>query len=231
MPEAPSTDPTRPAQDAATRDAPGDVAAAPDAGAFRGTATAPPPGPRPTRWLAIVVPWVIAVLALAATGFSTWQWQQLAAQEGRADSARAAALTFVEDLTNWDAADGLDDEITALREQGTGPFLDEINAVFGGDQLTRQLQEAEVSATSEVEEAFVQDLGNGTAEIFVVVSVTYQTPEAGDDPQPVVFPAQVVLEERGDGWLVRQVTVPNAGQISQLMAPPAAPDPESTTEG
>lgn len=231
MPDAPSTDSTRPAQDAPTHDGHTGVAAAPDAGAFRGTPAAPPPQPRSRGALAVAVPWVIAVLALAATGFSTWQWQQLAAQEGRADSARAAALAFVQDLTNWDAADGLDDEITALREQGTGPFLDEINAVFGGDQLTRQLQEAEVSATSEVEEAFVQDVGNGTAEVFVVVSVTYQTPEGNDDPQPVVFPAQVVLEERGDGWLVRRVTVPNADQISQLMAPPAAPDPDSSTEG
>lgn len=232
MPDAPSTDPTRSPR---TASEPGSAPASPaaaDAGAFRGT---PPPATEPSRparrRLAVVVPWIVAVLALGATVFSTWQWQQLAAREGRADSARAAALAFVQDLTNWDAADGLDDEIDALREQGTGPFLAEIDAVFGGDELTGQLQQAEVSATSEVEEAFVQDLGDGTAEVFVVVSVTYQAPDVQDEPQPVIFPAQVVLEQQGDGWLVRQVSVPNSDQIGQLMAPAPGSPTDSTTEG
>lgn len=83
-----------------------------------------------------------------------------------------------------------------------------------------------MSASGEVEEAFVQDLTGDTAEVFVVVEVTYQAPEVGDEPRPVVYPAQIVLEEQGRGWLVRQVSVPNSDQIGQLMAP--APDP---TEG
>lgn len=234
MPDAPSTDPTRPAAAGAPGpDEATNPAAAADAGAFRGSP--PPPtsdGSRPARRrLAVVLPWVVAILALGATAFSTWQWQQLAAQEGQADSARAAALSFVQDLTNWDAADGLDDEIETLRDQGTGPFLEEIDAVFGGDALTSQLQQAEVAATSEVEEAFVQDLGNGTAEVFVVVSVTYQAPGMQQEPQPVIFPAQIVLEQQGDGWLVRRVSVPNSDQIGQLMAPTPAPPTDSPTEG
>lgn len=225
MQDAPSTDPTR--SDTTAPDA-GEQAPQ-DAGVFLGSA--PPDAARhapPSRRsrVAVALPWIIAFLALAAAAFSTWQWQELAARADRADSARAAALAFVTDLTNWDASDGLDDEIDTLREQGTGPFLDEIDLVFGGDELTAQLRQANVSASGEVQEAFVQDLGDGTAEVFVVVSVTYAAPELSDEPSPVIFPAQIVLEEQGPGWLVRQVSVPNSDQIGQLMAPP----PE-TTEG
>ena len=150
----------------------------------------------------------------------TWQWQQLAAREDTVATARVAAIGFVEDLTNWDATDGLDDEIDVLRARGTGSFLDEIDLVFGGDELTSQLEADGVTAAGEVEEAFVQDLEDDVAEVFVVVSVTYGATEVERDLDPVTFPASLTLEQDEEGqWLVREVTIPNSSQIGQMMAP------------
>ena len=176
--------------------------------------------PRRSR-LAVALPWLVAAVCLGVAVFATLRWQDLADRQASIDSARAAAMTFTQDLTNWDASDGLDDEIEVLRNQGTGPFLDEIALVFGGDELTSQLEADGVSATGEVQEAFVQDLRNGVAEVFTVVSVTYDADEVQDRLDPVTFPASLVLERAGDGgWLVREVTIPNSNQLGQLMAPP-----------
>ena len=176
--------------------------------------------PRRSR-VAVVLPWVVAVVCLGVAAFATLRWRDLADRQASVDSARAAAMSFTQDLTNWDAGDGLDDEIEVLRNQGTGPFLDEIEFVFGGSELTAQLESDGVSATGEVEEAFVQDLKGDVAEVFTVVSVTYAADEVQDQLDPVTFPASLVLERAGDGgWLVREVTIPNSNQLGQLMAPP-----------
>lgn len=183
-------------------------------------ATAPTAAPPRRRRWSLVLAWVVAALAIGAAVFSTWQWQQLAAREDTVATARVAAIGFVEDLTNWDATDGLDDEIDVLRARGTGSFLDEIDLVFGGDELTSQLEADGVTAAGEVEEAFVQDLEDDVAEVFVVVSVTYGATEVERDLDPVTFPASLTLEQDEEGqWLVREVTIPNSSQIGQMMAP------------
>lgn len=180
-----------------------------------------PTRPRRARRWTMVLPWLLTVLALAAAVYSTLQWRALAAHQDKVESARAAAIGFIEDLTNWDASDGLDDEIDVLREQGTGPFLDEIDIVFGGDDLTGQLEAEGITADGELQEAFVQDVEDEQAEVFTVVSVTYSSPEGPDAPSPVTFPAELELERDDDGvWLIRRVTVPNSDQIGQLMTPP-----------
>lgn len=188
-----------------------------DVGTARGKGST---GPRRSRRWTRVLPWVVAVVALAAAVYSTVQWRTLAEHEDEVDSARAAAIGFVDDLTNWDASDGLEDEIDALRAQGTGPFLDEIDLVFGGDDLTGQLEAESISASGELQEAFVQDVADGRAEVFTVVSVTYSSPGTAPSPTPVTFPAELELERDDDGeWLIRRVTVPNSDQIGQLMTP------------
>lgn len=176
-------------------------------------------GPR-RRWV-LVLPWVLAVLALAAAVWSTLQWQQLAGRQAQVDSARSAAVAFATDLTNWDASDGLDDEIDVLRNQGTGPFLDEVATQFGGGQLTQELAAAEMSATGRVEEAFVQEIEGNIAEVFTVVTVQYRSAVLEQDSGDVSMPAVVVLERVEDRWLVREVTLPNSQQIGQLMNPSA----------
>lgn len=170
-----------------------------------------------SRWL----PWAVALLCLALAAWSTWQWREHATWRADVDASRAAAVAFTTELTNWDAADGLEDEIASLRDRGTGPFLDEIDVFFGGDELTAQLQADEVSATGEIEEAFVQDLRDDQSEVFVIVSVTYDSPRAGGGLDPVTFPASLVLEKQDGTWLVREVTVPNTPQLGQMIAPPA----------
>lgn len=175
--------------------------------------------PRP-RWV-LVLPWVLAVVALAAAVWTTLQWQQLAGRQAQVDSARSAAVAFASDLTNWDASDGLDDEIEVLRNQGTGPFLDEVATQFGGGQLTQELATAEMSATGRVEEAFVQELEGDIAEVFTVVTVQYRSAALDQDSGDVSMPAVVVLERVDGRWLVREVTLPNSQQIGQLMNPSA----------
>ncbi len=190
------------------------VATTPDAD--RDGADAPPARSR-RRWTSLL-PWVVAALALAAAVYSTLQWRSLASYQDQVSSARTAAVAFVGDLTNWDASDGLSDEIERLRSQGTGPFLDEIDLVFGGDDLTGQLEADGISAEGEVQEAFVQDVEDGRAEVFTVVSVTYSSPDTSSGT-PVTFPAELELERRDGEWLIRRVTVPNSDQIGQLMTP------------
>lgn len=184
------------------------------------TSASPEAAPaRPRRRWTALLPWAVAALALAAAAYSTLQWRSLAADQDQASSARTAAVAFVGDLTNWDASDGLDDEIETLRARGTGPFLDEIDLVFGGDDLTGQLEADGIAAEGDVQEAFVQDLEDGRAEVFTVVSVTYTSPDASAG-NPVTFPAALELERSDDGqWLIRRVTIPNSDQIGQLMTP------------
>lgn len=191
-------------------------ATTPDTSADAHTDAPRPRGPR--RW-ARAVPWVITVVAVAVAAISTYQWQVLASAEGRADSARTAAIAFMQDLTTWDATDGLDDEVERLRAQGTGPFLDELQFLFGGDELTSQLQADGVTARGEIQESYVQDLEGEQAEVFVVVSVTYDAEAIDSARAPVTVPATLVLEHGDGGWLVQEVSVPNTGQIGQLMSP------------
>lgn len=181
---------------------------------------APPAAParRTRRWTA-ALPWVITAVAVAVAAYSTWQWRELATYQADVDAVRSRAVAFATDLSNWDASDGLEDEIDTLREQGTGPFLDEIDLVFGGDELAPQLEANGVSATGEVEEAFVQEVTGTTAEVFTVVSVTYDAADSEGTTDPVTFPASLVLEKVDTQWFVREVTVPNTNQIGQLMAP------------
>ena len=180
----------------------------------------PQPPARPRRWRA-ALPWVVTVLALLLAAWTTWQWWQLADRQASVDAARATATTFVQDLSTWDASNGLEDEIDRLRAQGTGPLLDEIDLVFGGDELTSQLEADSISATGEIEEVFVQDMAGDLAEVFAVVSVTYASPSVEAPLDPVTFPASLVLERGGaGGWQVREVTIPNSEQLGQLIAPP-----------
>ncbi len=204
-----------------TTKAPSMTETPPDAAPAAGDAPTSTPRRSRSRWR-VALPWLVALLCLALAVWSTWQWRQLAGQQADVDAARAAAVAFTQELTNWDASDGLGDEVEALRTRGTGPFLDEIDLVFGGDELTSQLQADEVSATGEVQEAFVQSLEDGQAEVFTMVSVTYASPGASQDLDPVTFPASLVLEKGDEGrWLVREVTVPNTNRLGQLIAPPA----------
>lgn len=173
---------------------------------------------RPRTWL-VILPWALAVLAIAAATFSTLQWRSLADQQAQVDEARAAAVAFVTDLTNWDAAQGLDPVLASLREQGTGPFLDEINDVFFGGDLRQELEAGQVAASGEIREAFVQSVANDRASVFVVVDVRYSSPQQSAPLPSVTFPAEVVLERVDGTWLVRQVLLPNTDQIGQMMAP------------
>jgi hypothetical protein len=169
-------------------------------------------------WM-VVLPWTLAILAVAVAMFSALQWRTLADQQAQVDQARATAVAFVTDLTNWDAARGLDPVLDSLREQGTGPFLDEINEVFFGGDLGRELEDLQVSANGDIREAFVQSLANDRATVFVVVDVTYASPQQREPMQPMTFPAEVVLDRVDGQWFVRQVLVPNTEQIGRMMAP------------
>jgi len=182
---------------------------------------APPTASAPSghrTWM-VILPWTLAIVAVAIATFSALQWRALADQQAQVDQARAAAVAFVTDLTNWDAGDGLDPVLASLREQGTGPFLDEINEVFFGGDLGRELEDLEVAANGNIREAFVQSLANDRATVFVVVDVTYSSPQQREPARPMTFPAEVVLDRVDDRWLVRQVLLPNTDQIGQLMEP------------
>lgn len=177
-------------------------------------------GPR-RAWL----PWAVAVLAGAlAIGFAVLWWQadgrasDLEAAEADRSEVALAARQVILDLTTWDAADGLDDEIDALRAQGTGPFLDEIETQFS-DATGTELEDLEIASTGEIEEVFVIDIEGESADAFVMVTHTYLLPSGPDTP--LLRPATVRLRLVEGEWKVQSVDLPPpdaalTGMMNQL---------------
>lgn len=164
--------------------------------------TAAPPARGPSRfWL--VAPWVLAVLALGAAGFSTWQWLELRSAEADRAAVQAAASEFMLTLTNWDAREGLDDTVDELRAAGSERFLEEIDELFGGT-LRQELEQAGAVSTGELQDVFVQSVDEREAVVFAVV---IQHLEVGvtDESASTVRSARVALTQTGERWLVSRV--------------------------
>lgn len=153
-------------------------------------------GPRP----AVLVPWLLLVAALGWAVFATLQWLPLRAEQQAQAAVETRTLNFLQDLTNWDASEGLDATREQLRSYGTEEFLDQVDDFFGG-QVGEQLVQAEVESTGEVHDLFVQRIENDEARVFAVVRQELAN-NVADAPEVVFRGIRVTLVE-GDGWQVR----------------------------
>lgn len=153
----------------------------------------------------VVVPWVVAVVAIAALVFVTMQWLPLRAEQQARVAVATTARDVVTQLTTWDARDGLDDTIRSLRQVGTPDFADEVDRFFAGPEGESLIGQG-ASSTAVVADVFVQSVDGDEATVFVVVdqSVSTTTPESTN-----VVPRRAIVDlQRVEGtWLASDVTV------------------------
>lgn len=185
-----------------------------------------PDGPRPPRsgWLRRAVPWLLALAALGAATFSTWQWRDLQQRAAAREDVRVATASFMATLTDWDASEGLDETREELREAGTGPFLEEVDEFFG--RLTGRLA-ATVTSQGRVRDVYVQELSGDTARSFAVVVQTIS--RDGDEATTVRY-ADLALQRVDDRWLVAEVRL-LADDTRPAPAGPAPTVPGAGGEG
>lgn len=165
-----------------------------------------PPAPRqPRRFglVAVLVPWVLVVVLGAVTAVALLQWQSTRAAEAARDQARLAAIEVARLLTEWDASDGLEDTRGDLQAVAGGDFADQIDELFGADEV-RQLVDAKVVSEGEIGDVFVQSLDGDLAEVFVVVTQTTST-QTVDVPTSVVQRAAITLERQNGTWVAVSV--------------------------
>lgn len=171
--------------------------------------------PRRFGLVAVLIPWVLAVAFAAVAAVALVQWQGMRNTESARDQARTAAIEVVRLLTEWDASDGLDDTREDLKAVATGDFSDQIDDIFGADEVS-QLVDANVRSEGEIGDVFVQSLEGDTAEVFAVVTQTTTT-ETVEVPLTVVQRAAILLERQGDRWLVASVELTS----DETLAPPS----------
>lgn len=159
------------------------------------------PSPRPSR-----LPWVLVALLAITTLVSTVGWMGSTGGDEAGREVRGAAITFVTELTNWDATDGLDDTVATLRELGTGDFLTQIDEVLG-DEARATAEAVGAVSRGEIVEVLVSDVEDDRAVAIVIVE--QELTVAGESAiQEQVSRIEFVLVE-GE-WLVTRSELLNA---------------------
>lgn len=188
------------------------------------TPTASPEAPSPSGRGRQLVPWLVAVAAVALAVFSTVQWRTLAAEQAAREEVETAAGTFLVELTTWDASDGLADTRDRLTELGTGAFVAEVDELFGAE-LGEELRELSARSEGEVQDVFVQSIDGDRAVVFGVVHQTQTTDVTPRDT--ITRSARVVLERVDGDWLVSRVEMVDPGQneLGDVTAPTGEDSP------
>ena len=166
------------------------------------------PDTRPASPLRSLLPWVVTLLAVALALFATFQWRALASDQATRTEVEAVASAFLLELTTWDASDGLGDTRDRLASYGTGPFLDELEVLFGAE-LSADLRDVAATSEGEIQDVFLQRVERDRAIVFGVVLQTQDT--AQSSPETVPRSARVVLERVEGTWKVSQVQMVDAG--------------------
>lgn len=169
-------------------------------------ATAPSAG-RSWGW----IPWLLAIVL---AGLLAWMWfgelRPLQQAEDDRDTVRSAAVNFLTQLTNWDAAEGLNDTQDELIALGTEAFATEVNSVFSAmDDLVA----AEARSTATIEDLFVQSIEDDAAVVFGVVEQTITTNTPGE-PSVVLRSFRATFVPSDGGWLVQRMELVAEQQVS-----------------
>lgn len=171
-----------------------------------------PPTDAPSAGRALL--WIAWLLVFVLIGLLAWVWlgelRPLQQDEDRRAAVRVAALNFLGELTNWNAADGLGDTQDALIALGTEGFATEVGSVFSAiDDLVAQ----EALSTSTIEDLFVQSIEEDTAVVFGVVEQTITT-NVQDEPSVILRSFRARFVASNGGWLVQRMELVAEQQVS-----------------
>ena len=121
-----------------------------------------------------VLPWVIAVLALALAGWFALQASELRAREtARAEALRAGELAALQ-LTTFTGA-GIDQWVEKTKSLATETFAQDLSKQYD-QQLRADLTELDVESVGEVLSSFVQRMDGDEAMVFAVLRQTTRYP-------------------------------------------------------
>ena len=151
-----------------------------------------------------VLPWALAVLALAAAATFLLLWRAERSEAHRRTEVAVTARSFLVALTTF-GADTIDRDVEEIRAFATGTFAEEVDQTFS-DQRVGDIRDANVESVGRVRDVFVQSLSGVEASAFGVVEETVRndsTPEGRTDTLRV----SLDLVETADGWKVSRVEV------------------------
>ncbi len=152
--------------------------------------------------IARYLPWFLLVLALIAAATFGTLWQESRSEENAEDELRAQATEFIGDLTSI-SAETAEADAEAIKEWAVGDFGDEAE-VFYGQEAIDAVVEAEATTEGDIEELFVQSLGDGEGSVFAVVDYTV-TNAGTDEPKTDTVRLSIEMIESDAGWKVNSV--------------------------
>jgi hypothetical protein len=171
----------------------------------------PPAAPRAGRgrrsrarraWAVVVA--TLAVLGIAGTVGFGMAWAGLRSRQDGETQARAAARSFLVDLTNFDAKT-VDADFSAVTAMATGPFAAQA-AKFFNSSIRQDLEKALASSRGQIRALLVQSYGDGQATVYGVVDQLYVNAKLST-PRTDVLRLVVTMSEVQARWKVADVTV------------------------
>jgi hypothetical protein len=162
------------------------------------------------------VPWVIAVLAVAAAVVFGVLWQRSQAADHRRAEVTATASSFLAALTNF-RAQTIASDVRDIRSFAIGGFAGQVDTFFG-PTTTQAIQKAGVQSTGHVRSLFVESISGATASVFGVVDETV-TNRSGS-PRTETIRVDVGLIDTSVGWKVDRVQILQSPSGSQFPSTP-----------
>ncbi|HVL99899.1 MAG TPA: hypothetical protein VM324_11465 [Egibacteraceae bacterium] len=171
--------------------------------------------------------WAVAVIAVLAAAFSTFQWQVQAAEARAREEVREAAEVVAARVTTFEGA-AIDEFVEELRALATDDYAAQVGELFSGE-FRDALRDNEVESVGEVTRSFVQQLDGDEAEVFVLVR---QTSLNASVEEPIVdeLRMELTLVREAGRWLVADIAVLGP---SPTLAPgaPGAPGEPAAPQG
>ena len=147
---------------------------------------------------------VVAVLGVAGTiGFGL-AWAGLNARQTAQAKARAAARSFLVDLTNFDSKT-VDADFNAITTMATGTFASQAQKFFNSS-IRQDLEKALASSRGEIRDIFVQSYSANQATVYAVVDQLYVNDKISS-PQTDTLRIVVTMDQVSGKWKVGDVTV------------------------
>jgi Mce-associated membrane protein len=147
---------------------------------------------------------LLAVLGIAGTVGFGLAWTGLHDQQLGETQARAAARSFLVDLTNFDAKT-VDADFSAVSAMATGPFASQAEKFFNS-AIRQELEQALASSRGQIRALFVQTYGGGQATVYGVVDQLYANDKIGA-PRTDVLRVVLTMARVQGNWKVADVTV------------------------
>lgn len=151
-----------------------------------------------------LLPWVLAVFALAAAIVFGILWWGLHSQEATRSDVRATATEASLALTQFSYKNAHTD-VAQIQKVATGDFKNQVKQLFSKNTIS-QIQKVKAVSDSQVESVFVQSVSGDSATAFAVVQETISN-KLSRTPQTQTVRLQLDLIHASDGWKVDQVTL------------------------